>query len=188
MWSFGKKLWDIIRSVLSAKRGCPSVTITVPIPANVMTAKPASRWKYVVIHHSYSSDDHTTRNWDAIRKYHVQTNRWKDIGYHYGIERVNGSLEVLYGRPLSKDGAHAIGFNRNGIGICMVGNYNLEPPSEDRLYMLESLVRNLMKDHGIAAHNVIGHRETYFLRGVKQEKTCPGALFCMDTFRSRLPV
>lgn len=188
MWLFGKKLWAIIKSALSAKTGSPSISITVPIPASVMTAKPASRWKYVVIHHSFSSDDRTTRNWDAIRHHHIKINGWHDIGYHYGIERVNGSLEVLYGRPMTKDGAHAIGFNRNGVGICMVGNYNIEEPAEDRLYMLECLVKRLMKDNHIPAHCVIGHRETYLIRGVKVEKTCPGSKFDMEAFRSRLPV
>jgi N-acetylmuramoyl-L-alanine amidase len=115
-------------------------------------------------------------------------NGWQDIGYHYGIENVNGTLMVLPGRSIEKDGAHALGFNRNGIGICLVGNYDIEAPSPERLAILRKLVLGLMNTYRIPADNVIGHRETYIARGVKAEKTCPGSQFDMNKFRKSLSV
>ena len=53
-----------------------------------------------------------------IRKWHVDENKWSDIGYHDVIRR-NGAIET--GRPLEKPGAHAKGHNQNAIGICLVG-------------------------------------------------------------------
>ncbi len=41
-----------------------------------------------------------------------------DIGYHYVIER-DGS--IIPGRPHDMPGAHASGYNRHSLGICMIG-------------------------------------------------------------------
>jgi N-acetylmuramoyl-L-alanine amidase len=53
-----------------------------------------------------------------IRDWHVKGNGWDDIGYHFVIRR-NGTVET--GRPLEKIGAHAKGYNKTSIGICLVG-------------------------------------------------------------------
>ena len=56
---------------------------------------------------------------EEIRKWHTSSPRnWSDIGYHYVI-RLDGKLER--GRPLYKSGAHARGYNKNSIGVCVVG-------------------------------------------------------------------
>lgn len=189
MWLSGKKLWGSIKSALGVDSGYPFVSITVQLPMQTSRVKPMTRpahWQYIVIHHSFTRDEATTRNWDAIRKYHKEINGWADIGYHFGLERDLSGIAVLEGRPLSMDGAHAIGFNRNGIGICVVGNYDIDPPSADRLEVLRGLVTKLMVQFNIPVDNVIGHRETYLLRGVKVEKSCPGANFDMHAFRKSL--
>src|SRR5690606_114532 len=43
---------------------------------------------------------------------------WSKIGYHFVIRR-NGVIEK--GRDISEVGAHVEGYNKNSIGICMVG-------------------------------------------------------------------
>lgn len=55
---------------------------------------------------------------EEIRKWHVDGNGWKDIGYH-NVIRLNGALEN--GRPLDQVGAHCAGQNTGSIGVCMVG-------------------------------------------------------------------
>lgn len=170
--------------------------------------------KWIVVHHSFSSDGEI-RNWDAIRKYHMSYRSngniiteeeynfkqgrgegglqkpWADIGYHFGIENVNGKLEVLTGRLIGESGAHATGkdpydFNKISVGICLIGNYDNDPPSEDRLKLVASLCRQLQLEYGIPRDQVIGHRETFVKRGVPVEKSCPGRMFDMEAFRSRL--
>lgn len=168
--------------------------------------------RWIVLHHSFSADG-DTRNWDAIRKYHMSyrykgeiinfdqylaylhanqleglEKPWMNIGYHFGIENVNGKLEVLPGREIGEIGAHAHGFNDKSIGICLVGNYDLDPPSEDRLFTLASLCRQLQIEFGISRDQVIGHRETYGRLDPPQPvaKTCPGSQFNLETFRARL--
>lgn len=55
-----------------------------------------------------------------IRRWHVEDNGWKDIGYHFLID-VDG--EVMAGRPLGQTGAHVVGKNQRTIGICLIGGH-----------------------------------------------------------------
>lgn len=177
------------------------------------------RWKvktdgfkpgWIIIHHSASIDG-VTRDWDAIRKYHMSYRHqgniiskeryeelrdagklgletpWSDVGYHFGIEEVDGKVVVHNGRPVGEIGAHCVGFNSKSIGICFVGNYDKEPPSSDKLFFGVSLCRQLMKQFRIPRDQVIGHRESYPLLKGPVVKTCPGSAFDMDAFRQRLP-
>lgn len=62
----------------------------------------------------------TTAKVAEIRRWHVRGNGWKDIGYHYLIDR-NGV--VATGRPLEQVGAHVQGRNTGTIGICLIGGH-----------------------------------------------------------------
>ncbi len=53
-----------------------------------------------------------------IRDWHVNDNKWDDIGYHFVIRR-DGTIEC--GRSIDKAGAHCKGHNAHSIGMCLVG-------------------------------------------------------------------
>lgn len=53
-----------------------------------------------------------------IRRWHVDENGWRDIGYHWLIGR-DGKL--LPGRPETEIGAGVEGHNRGVIHICLIG-------------------------------------------------------------------
>lgn len=55
-----------------------------------------------------------------IRRWHVQERGWRDIGYHWVIDR-DGA--VAPGRSETEIGAHVEGHNRGTIGICLLGGY-----------------------------------------------------------------
>lgn len=55
---------------------------------------------------------------ESVRKYHIEHNGWKDIGYHYLIY-LDGSIHQ--GRPIDQVGAHCKNHNTGTIGICYVG-------------------------------------------------------------------
>jgi len=142
---------------------------------------------HVVIHHSLTPDDQTV-SWEAIRNYHMKTLGWSAIGYHAGIENINGYHEILMGRPMDAVGAHCLELNKTGIGICAVGNYDLIPPSSDLLKQLKILCLWLMDIYKIPVVNVVGHGEVQKAVGLPLNlvKTCPGKFFDLDAFRKSL--
>lgn len=110
-----------------------------------------------------------------IRKWH-KARGWVDIGYHFVIRR-DGRIES--GRDTDHDGdifeeigAHTYGYNKNSIGICMVGGMAQDGRPEnnftkDQWKSLESMVRMLKLQFPKAT--VHGHREF-------ANKACP----CFD--------
>lgn len=55
-----------------------------------------------------------------IRRWHVEERGWRDIGYHFLIDR-DGT--VATGRPIEQIGAHVRGHNRRTVGICLLGGH-----------------------------------------------------------------
>lgn len=104
-----------------------------------------------------------------IRRWHVQERKWKDIGYHYLIDR-DGTIAP--GRPESVAGAHVAGRNANTLGIALFGGHGSNEngqfsdhftPAQDRA--LRGLLTQLRGQHG--AVPVTGHNQY-------AAKACPG--------------
>lgn len=113
--------------------------------------------KEIIIHCSATPNGRDDRAAD-IHRWHKER-KWDGIGYHYVIT-VGGILE--HGRPDYWMGSHAMGHNKDSIGICMIGTdeYNSE-----QWYILSDLIRKkLIQYPGV---KVIGHNEI-------SEKSCPG--------------
>jgi N-acetylmuramoyl-L-alanine amidase len=68
-----------------------------------------------VIHHSASRRSIKA---STIKGWHKDKG-WKDVGYHGLIE---DSGDYIPGRDIDKIGAHALGANRNSLGLCIIGN------------------------------------------------------------------
>lgn len=139
--------------------------------------------KYAIIHHSATADSGTV-SWGAIRKWHTgkhpqSPNNWLDIGYHFGVERVDDEYEVLIGRPQDVQGAHCPPMNGQSIGICFVGNYDLEAPPEAMLDRAVAVFGPIIYRLGIPWENVRPHSDY-------SEKSCPGKLFPMQRFVQRM--
>lgn len=146
----------------------------------------SSRWKWIIIHHSLTKDQKVV-DWSAIRKYHKETLGWTDIGYHMGIEEIWSPFpgyhyEILVGRQLNETGAHCKqrGKNRDALGICLIGNFDLAPPSKEQLEKLIKLVKALMEVFQIPKRNVKRHSD------FAHYKTCPGKKFPWKEFKSKL--
>ena len=94
-----------------------------------------------------------------IRRWHVQGNGWKDIGYHFVID-IDGTIEV--GRPVATKGAHTANHNENTIGICYVGGLKYGKPADTRTAAqkksLSSLIQ-VLKSCFPAIVKVSGHRD-----------------------------
>ena len=133
----------------------------------------AEHYKRITIHHTAHDGGHGLRRYRFrnnahfmrwIQGYHQQENHWSDIGYHYVIAKDG---EILEGRLLSHVGAHVKRYNQGNIGIALVGNLDVEPPSEPQKLSANRLVRALQERFGISSENIWGHGEL-------RKTACPG--------------
>lgn len=128
----------------------------------------------IIIHHSLTKDSDTV-SWGAIREYHIKHNKFSDIGYHWGIEEARGTTEVFMGRVSDKPGAHCKGQNSKSIGICFVGNFDVDQVPPDMWWKGVALCEWLIRTYSIKI--IIGHNE------YNSTKSCPGKYFNMSRFR-----
>jgi len=134
--------------------------------------------KEIVLHHS-ASPDGAVQNWGQIRRYHMDNRGWKNIGYHWGIELVCYDYEIMIGRFENENGAHCPGHNQTALGICLVGNFDLNAVPPRQWQPALKLVRQLMKNHGLQPSDIYGHGEL-------KATACPGRHFDLDKFRGEL--
>lgn len=132
----------------------------------------------IILHHSLTKDGRLV-SWDAIRRYHTYDLGWRDIGYHFGIELVGATYEILIGRMLNEQGAHTRGLNDGSIGICFVGNFDLEFPDPRMWDLGLKLVGSLCEVLRIPFRSVTGHRD-------HSHKSCPGWNFDLGKFVQQL--
>lgn len=147
--------------------------------------------EFIVIHHSATPDGRTF-SVPAIWDYHVKVNGWSSIGYHWILDQVGDRMMIVQGRPTDSPGAHCkdAEMNTKGIGVCLVGNYDEFPPSDEAIQTLNGFLMWLMRLYKIPVEKVIGHREAQAIGGVPPEsrKTCPGKSLNMRIYRDQLAI
>lgn len=114
----------------------------------------------LVAHHSGGNQAETVI---SIDEYH-RSKGWSGVGYHF-VVHADGS--IWQGRPLSKQGAHALNYNSRSIGFCVVGNSDLYYPSPLQQFATFVLVQWLIQKVGVS---LLYHRDT-------ANVTCPGRRF-----------
>jgi hypothetical protein len=130
----------------------------------------------VVIHHSATADGKTV-SWYAIHEYHVNTNGWKDIGYHAGLEEVEGRYVCFFGRPDLLAGAHTVGENGRSLGFCFVGDFDRVAPSPSRLRVAcRRVLAPWLIRYGLGVDALVPHNQF-------AAKSCPGKAFDMALLR-----
>ncbi|MFB8038883.1 N-acetylmuramoyl-L-alanine amidase [Streptomyces sp. NPDC056004] len=84
--------------------------------------------KAVFVHHTAGSNTYSCADSAAVVRslyaYHVLSEKWKDIGYNFLVDKCGTVFEGRKGgvdRPVF--GAHTYGFNRESAGIAVIGTY-----------------------------------------------------------------
>jgi len=173
-------------TITGEKPTAPPLQVPAPKPAAVKTPTPtpqlavprewtpktASRgWQWIVIHHSATPNGSA-----AVFDRQHRAKGWDELGYHVvignGTNSGDGQVEVGSRWPVQKWGAHAKTadnrYNEQGIGICLVGNFENTRPTARQMQSLAKLVAYLMQTYRIPASRVIGHRDT------GKSTDCPG--------------
>jgi N-acetylmuramoyl-L-alanine amidase len=96
-----------------------------------------------------------------VRRWHMEERGWKDIGYHYLIDR-DGT--VVIGRQINQIGAHVQGHNTETVGVCLIGGFGGSADDKfadnfttEQDAALRGLILNLKSRFAI--NKVTGHNE-----------------------------
>jgi hypothetical protein len=144
------------------------------------------QWTAIIIHHSATEKGNVA----IIDKWHRENNGWDGIGYDFvignGTDSGDGQVEVTYRWRQQITGAHCKTpdnwANEDGIGICLVGNFNDSPPTPKQMQSLVKLTDFLQKRYRIPASRIYGHGTT----PGGHVTDCPGNMFPMARFKSML--
>lgn len=137
-----------------------------PVPQYMNRMRPVTR---ITIHHDGMSPFASTNKAEAaarielIRSGHRGRN-FGDIGYHYVIDPAG---RVWQGRSLTWQGAHVGRQNEGNLGICVLGNYQNQRPSETQIRAVEGFVAQQMRTHRVGVRQVYTHKEL-------ASTACPG--------------
>lgn len=127
---WGVKTMAAVVSLIAA-RGAPHPRLATPAPGpsvgSPMIYQGSARYPVteIVVHCSDTRpdwmDNRTFKERFAeLRRWHMQDRGWKDIGYHWVIDRTG---LVLPGRAESAIGAGVMGHNNGVIHVCLLGGH-----------------------------------------------------------------
>lgn len=137
---------------------------------------------HLVIHHSAGTN--VANDWAAVARaiwdLHVSGNGWSDIGYNW---LVDPDGRVYEGRSDDAIGAHFCAKNTGTVGVCVMGTFTNQPPTEAAIeglvnllswkacqYDIDPLGESLHNSSGEVLFNISGHRDGC-------NTACPGDMF-----------
>ncbi|OCW85822.1 N-acetylmuramoyl-L-alanine amidase, partial [Nocardia farcinica] len=87
-----------------------------------------------IVHHTAGSNDYTPQQSAEIVRgiyaYHARSLNWCDIGYNVLIDKYGQIFEGAFGGlDRNVEGTHTGGFNKETLGVSMIGNLEEAPPT-----------------------------------------------------------
>lgn len=152
----------ILQQVFAAMKPFQIKDITAELPKSQTKRygrRAISQIVRYVIHHSATSGGDP---WSFAR-YHVQTNGWPGIGYHFvimpdGTTYQTNALETIsYGVE---------NMNTGSVNTCLVGNFEVTNPTAAQITAVVELHKRLASQLG--QKPIVGHND------LKQTTKCPG--------------
>ncbi len=126
--------------------------------------------KYLCIHHSAVSRKEAPNQFNAINNYHKAQFGMKSslgiwVGYNALIEP-SGKLIVC--RADGEETAACISHNKDSLHICLVGNFDIETPTQMQINKLKSWLGEKIGKYGFSPSQIKEHRD------LQAYRTCPG--------------
>jgi hypothetical protein len=114
----------------------------------------ASTVQNAIVHHTVNVNTYSADEADdlvrGIYEFHVQANRWCDIGYNFLVDRFGRVYEGRYGGvDKAVIGAHAGGFNAKSTGAAVIGDFRSTVPSAAAMTGLRDLLAWKLAYHGV---------------------------------------
>ncbi|XP_037892171.1 peptidoglycan-recognition protein LB isoform X1 [Glossina fuscipes] len=125
---------------------------------------------FVIIHHSYTpaacyTTDDCKKAMRSMQDFHQLERGWNDIGYSFGI---GGDGNIYVGRGFNVVGAHAPKYNDKSVGICLIGDWRTELPTDTMLQATRDLIAfGLSRGYIHRQYELLGHRQV-------RPTECPG--------------
>ncbi len=150
---------------------------------NTRSAVEPGTWQAIVIHDSGSPVGTPASLDEQARSMNLQ-----GLGHHFVVGNGNGigdgEIHIGYRWLKQSPGAHTAGsnadwYNRNAIGICLIGDGSRQKFSPAQVRRLTQLVDTLCRELDIPADRVFLHRDV-------GPSTSPGRLFPEAAFREAL--
>jgi hypothetical protein len=123
---------------------------------------PLGEVKLITFHHSgdpkvFTSSDfsETAHHLESVRAYHRSRN-FQDIGYHFAIDRAGRVWQL---RSLKYQGQHVRYNNENNVGVVVMGNFDLQDPTEAQKKAILSFGIILRKQFKLPIKRVYTHQE-----------------------------
>ncbi len=142
------------------------------------------KWKRIVFHHSATPVD------DPMNMHRVHKARGMKNGLAYHFVISNGSRKAKDGEVFLSDrwkkqldGGHMKrqSDNKISIGICLIGNFELRPPTSKQLKSLEGICKYLMRRCNIDADQVTTHKLLH-----PGHTVCPGKHFPLSSILKKI--
>jgi N-acetylmuramoyl-L-alanine amidase len=134
-------------------------------------------WRYIVLHHSAAASG----SYDKIDREHRKILGFDGCGYHFvignGTDSDDGKIEVARRWNDQKQGVHCRNartpeIDEYGIGICLVGNFEQEPPTPRQIAATQALIAYLKQRYNVSQTRVTTHSHLAVTPTV-----CPGRYF-----------
>jgi N-acetyl-anhydromuramyl-L-alanine amidase AmpD len=159
--------------------------LALPTFANERDAvAPLRDWEWIIIHHSATRVGCA----DAFDSAHRARGMINGLAYHFVIDNgtdsmPDGHIETGLRWVKQMHGGHCrqAYINEHGIGICLVGNFSHDVPTEKQLASLALLIRGLQEQFHIPDDHVLGHGEV-----IGEFSECPGKEFPWEELRKRI--
>lgn len=110
-------------------------------------------YQTLVIHHSGFYFHNAPTTLLEIQRNHREDRGWADIAYHFLVD-TDGT--IYEGRDIFARGAHVEGYNTGSVGVCLLGNFTIEAPSNAQLsatYLLNNWLAQYLQLTHLTGHN-----------------------------------
>jgi hypothetical protein len=172
----------------AVKPASSTPTVNSAAPRLWLPSCPDRAWSAIILHHSATDEGNAA----LFDKWHREKNGWEGVGYHFvignGTTSGDGEVEPTYRWRGQLTGAHTGGTagnwaNVEGIGICLVGDFNQCLPTRQQMNSLIQLIRFLQQRYHIPKSRIYGHGTTPGAHATE----CPGSRFPMSQLKAALP-